>query len=57
MTFVEALEQFLDARDTIGRLANDRSDWASNERKHAYAAMQEAADCMDALAPQPERVA
>lgn len=52
MTFVEALEQYLDARDKLAKLAYRTTSMAViYERKDALAAMTEAAARMDELAP------
>lgn len=50
MTFSEALEQYLDARDQVK--AMERSGvYNVNDYENATAAQQEAADRMDELAP------
>lgn len=51
MTFSEALEQYLDARDKLAKLVH-RSDFSAGAERHdAIVAMTEAAARMDELMP------
>lgn len=51
MTFSEALDIYLDARDRLAVLNEENGDWARSERHEAAAEMREAATAMNLLAP------